>query len=203
VALDSVPAAAESMCAAQMSFGIRYVPRFSGAMPGGASGGSPAGSFVRATNGTSGGGGSVHAGNDGLSATTAGTRGQIPVDLWLVHGAPGQPDKILHQLVRASPEGGDYGFAPLTIETPSGPVVVRVSGSFGIANAQLTFITNRTVNYPPSPERGPTDVRGSGRTVHPMPSATEVLSFEMPPILAAPGGSALADQLSVRLRIGR
>ena len=87
----------------------------------------------------------------------------------------------------------------MTIDTPGGPVVVQVSGSFGIANAQLTFITSRTVKYPGSA----TDVRGSGRTVHPMPSPTDVLSFEMPPIPASPGGSALPNQLSVRLRIGR
>jgi hypothetical protein len=91
----------------------------------------------------------------------------------------------------------------LTIDTPSGPGVVHVNGSFGIANAELTVITNRTVNYPASSQRAATDVRGSGRTVHPLPSPADVLSFEMPPILASPGGSALPNQLSLRLRIDR
>ena len=204
VMLDTVPGAADSPCSLNVSFEARYMPRFSDRR-GSARVADVEGSLARARDGTGVAGPSVRTGESGLSAGQTPDRGTLmDVDLWLVHTAPDRKDEVIHQRVRSPQEGADFGFAPLSILTPQGRVIVQVNGSFGVADGQLTFVTNRSVKYAFQSVSGPIpDAQGTGRTVTLLPTAREVLSFEMPPIAASPGRAPLPNQLEVRIRIAR
>lgn len=195
----------DSACSTNVSFEVRYMPRSAEAIRALRTGAGAIGSHARGTDGTGVGGASVRAGVDGLNAGQARDRGSwMHADLWLVHSAPDRKDEVIHQLVRAPQEGADFAFAPISIATPRGPVVVQVSGSFGVADAHLTFVASRSVKYLfQSGRNGVPDIQGSGRTVNALPESGDVLSFEMPPIPSAPGGAPLPNQLALRVRIAR
>jgi hypothetical protein len=205
VPLDTVHAPRDSSCSINVSFEARYMPRFSEVMRRADSGGGSAGSLARGTDGTGAGGSAVRAGAGGVSAAQDSKRGSwMQVDLWLVHTAPDRKDEVVHQLVRSPQEGAEFTFPPLSIDTPRGGVVVQVSGSFGVADGQLIFITNRSVKYSFTAGRDAApDIQGTGRTVNAMPGPDAVLSFDMPPMPSGPGGTGLPNQLSVRARISR
>ena len=101
-----------------------------------------------------------------------------------------------------------FAFAPVTIDTPRGAVIVQVTGSFAVTNSasgspQLVFVTNRRATLTQT-EQAPRDSvsesQGSSRTTNPMPAPDEVLSFELPP-LRMTGRPAVPDQFSIRVRI--
>ena len=204
-AVDTVHGPPEGSCATNVAFEVRYMPRLSDVVRPFGAGDARAGSHARGTDGASAAGASVGGSGAGVSSVQAARRAtRMVADLWLVHSAPDREDEVIHQTVRAPQEGADFGFAPITIDTPRGKLIVSVGGSFGVADGQLTFITNRTVQYQFDAARdgASADVRGSGRTVNAMPGPDEVLSFEMPPIPGSPGGAPLPNQLSVRVRLG-
>jgi hypothetical protein len=208
--LETVHGQADSTCSTAVTFEVRYMPRFLEAMRratrvfGEAPTAAKSGSLARAPDGTGAEGASVRAGGSGLSAAATRPKNWMQVELWLVHTAPDRKDEVTHQLLRAPQEGADFTFAPISIETPRGSVVVQVSGSFGVADGQLIFVTNRSVKYLSSSGRdGAGDTQGTGRTVNAMPGSNDVLSFEMPPIKGSPGGAPLPNQFSVRVRIAR
>jgi hypothetical protein len=127
------------------------------------------------------------------------------VELWLVHSVPGKPDEVLHQTLRVSDDGTPFEFAPVTIETGNGSAV-QVTGSVATPGGdKLIFIANRKVTiFARSGERprdGAFDSQGTSRTIRQLPSPTDVLSFEMPPIRVTANGSPIADQFAVRVRV--
>ena len=101
-----------------------------------------------------------------------------------------------------------FAFAPVTIDTPRGAVIVQVTGSFGVTNGasgspQLVFVTSRRATFTQADQAARdsvSDSQGSSRTTNPMPSPDEVLSFELPP-LRMNGRPSVPDQFSVRVRI--
>ena len=204
VPLDTVAAPLDSPCPITVSFEVRFEERRGSASRVFGRGGVVSGSAARATDGTSVGGDRVATGAGGLTAGLGSTRGSwMQVHLWLVHTAPDRKDEVVHQLVRAPREGADFAFAPISIDTPRGSVVVQVSGSFGVADGQFIFVTNRSVKHVSQRDQKPPASEGTGRTVNAMPGPADVLSFELPPI-AGPGGAApLPNQLSVRVQVSR
>ena len=144
-------------------------------------------------------------GAGGLAAGPGGSRGSwMQVHLWLMHTTPDRKDEVVHQLVRAPREGADFAFAPISIDTPRGAVVVQVSGSFGVADGQFIFVTNRSVKYVSQRDQKTTPAsEGTGRTVNAMPGPADVLSFELPPIPGPGGAAPLPNQLSVRVQVTR
>lgn len=205
VALDTVHGPADATCSTNVSFEARYMPRLTAVVRAFGAGGTGTGSFARGVDGASATGAAVGAAGGAGGVQAQASRRQMVADVWLVHSAPGRPDDVIHQAVRGSEEGADFSFAPIAIDSPRGKVVVQVSGSFGLADGQLTFITNRSVKYLFGAGRdgAAPDVQGTGRTVNAIPGRAEVLSFEMPPVPGAPGGVPLPDQFSVRVRILR
>jgi hypothetical protein len=127
------------------------------------------------------------------------------VELWLVHSVPGKADEVLHQLLQAKEGGAAFAFAPVTIDTANGAATVEITGNVAIpGGGQLMFEANRKVTFARSsqtPRDGTFDSRGSSRTVRQLPSSSDVLSFEMPPIRGGTGGSPIADQFAVRVRV--
>jgi hypothetical protein len=125
------------------------------------------------------------------------------VNLWLVHHAPGRPERVQQQVLVAPAEGADFAFAPVSIDLPRGTASVQVSGSLSMTkDDQLVFATQRRVTYPQQPPRDVPD-QGRGQITNPMPAPGEVLSIELPPIRAASGGGALPDRFEVRVRFNQ
>ena len=129
------------------------------------------------------------------------------MNLWFVRTAPGQPEEVLAQPVVVISKEAAVAFAPLTLEAPEGPVVVRVTGSFditkGSSGEELVFVAARTITPASgSPRDGAAQIQGTSKVTTPMPGPEEVLSFEMPPIRLH-GGAELPDRLSVRVQITR
>jgi hypothetical protein len=126
------------------------------------------------------------------------------VELWLVHSVPGKSDEVLHQQLQAKEDGAAFAFAPVTIDTANGVATVEITGNVAIpGGGRLMFEANRKVTFARSSQTrdGAFDSKGSSRTVRQLPSSSDVLSFEMPPIRGATGGSPVADQFAVRVRV--
>jgi len=205
VPLDTVAAPPDSPCPVTVSFEVRFEERRGSATRAFGRGGVLSGSAARGPDGTGVGGDRVSTGPGGLSAGPNGDRGSwMQVHLWLVHTAPDRKDEVVHQLVRAPREGADFAFAPISIDTPRGAVVVQVGGSFGIADGQFIFVTNRSLKYLSQAARDSApSSEGTGRTVNAMPGSADVLSFELPPIPGPGGAAPLPNQLSVRVQMTR
>jgi hypothetical protein len=130
------------------------------------------------------------------------------VNLWLVHSAPGRPDEVLHQALRAPRLGAPFAFSPVTVDTPRGPMIVQVTGSLAIETGtsgeeQLVFVTNRrltSTRFDAAVRDAPPASQGGSRTRTAMPKPDDVLSFEMPPLRVREQGAA-PDQFAVRVRI--
>jgi hypothetical protein len=127
----------------------------------------------------------------------------IEAELWLIHRVPGREDVVFHQVVRAPQEAALFAFAPVSISTPSGEALVHVNGSLGVTSKQqLLFVANRHVTFPGQTERKfVANTTGTGKTISPMPTADEVISFDMPSIHVGGSQVVLPDQFSIRLRV--
>ena len=219
VILDSVWADATASCdVVRITLEARLAPRPAGRgggvgfglRPGsGASGGARAGSGSGSGSGAgsgSGGGALI----DGPNAGRVNADAVYDVELWLVH-QPGTGDE---RVVQAKPrfKGSWFQFtlSPLRIDTPRGVLSVEVSGALSVATGtagekELTFSTRRSVVLAQAggngDQVGKPEVSGSRETRMPMPSPTDVLSFEMPPLEIPGGGPALPDRVSLRVRI--
>jgi hypothetical protein len=138
-------------------------------------------------------------------------RNVTSADLWLVHAAPGIADETRHLAVDSlSSFPREFSFPPVAITTAAGVLTVLVQGTIetGLApdgEPRLYFSANRRVTFAPS-GRAPRDtasvVEASTKTAVPMPGPQDVLSFEMPP-LRVPGGDAVPNNLSIRVKLTR
>jgi hypothetical protein len=162
-----------------------------------------------------GGGGRVYFGSGGgtTTATVAAAGQPAPTmpsaDLWLVRTTPGQADQTQHvtaPAVTSIPR--TFTFAPVTIQTPAGAMLVTVHGTVEIGfspEGQRRFYlsASRTVTFSPAnrPARDAAPItEGSTKTTVPVPGPDEVLSFEMPPLRIA-GAPAVPDRFSVRVKL--
>lgn len=130
------------------------------------------------------------------------------MEFWLVRSAPGMEDQTVYQTLNASREGAMFAFAPVPVATREGTVGVQITGSFAIQGAppdeRLVFTTSRRLSYSPTtaqPRDRSQEAQGIGRIVRAMPGPDDVLSFELPPLPAAHGHSAIQDRFSLRVRI--
>jgi len=156
----------------------------------------------------------VSTGSQGeLKSTVVARAGQsapttLQADLWLVRSAPGRVDETLHITSPVIAIPRQFAFNPVTIQTSTGALYVRVEGTVEVGTSpegdrRFYFSANRTVNFAPTnrpPRDGARAVEGSTKTTVSMPKPDEVLSFEMPP-LRIPGGETLPDRLSIRVRL--
>jgi hypothetical protein len=133
---------------------------------------------------------------------------KLSADLWLVRRTPGRADETLHITSQVVPFPLAYAFAPLTIQTATGSLTVKVEGTVETGQSsegerRFHFTATRSVTSlttaRPAPDGKPI-VEGSTKTTVAMPGPEEVLSFEMPP-LKTPEGVALPDRLSIRVRL--
>jgi hypothetical protein len=131
------------------------------------------------------------------------------VELWLVHTAPGQPDRTEHQQVQAAPFTRAATFAPATIAASAGVFTVTVecfveTGLTPAGEPRLFVTATRKVSFVPA--NGPArDVRplveGSIKTAVERPGPNDVLAFELPAI-QYPGAPSVPDRFSIRLKLG-
>jgi hypothetical protein len=133
----------------------------------------------------------------------------VTAELWLVRSTPGRADETLHLASSVSPIPRPFAFTPITIQTASGALTIKVEGTIETGQSpegerRFYFSANRTVTF--APVNGPPrdsavrTVESSLKTTVTMPGPEEVLSFELPP-LKIPGGAAVPDQLSIRVRL--
>ena len=158
--------------------------------------------------------GSVQRTGQGGSATSGGGGvshpglGRLTADLWLVRSTPGAADQTLHVTSSLMPIPVAYAFAPLTIQTATGSVSVKVEGTIeaGLSpegEQRLHFTASRSVTTLTSsrPLRdGKAAIEGSTKTTLKMPGPDEVLSFEMPPLRTADGVTVAGPFLDPRPR---
>lgn len=129
-------------------------------------------------------------------------------DLWLIHSAPNRPDEVLHTTAAVWSMPRPFAFAPVTIHTPDAVVTVKVNGSVEVGHTPegeptFYFSANRAVTFAPlnRPARDVApSVEGTTKTSVAIPGPDDVLAFEMP-ALRIPGGPALPDGFSVRVRL--
>ena len=105
----------------------------------------------------------------------------LDADLWLVHLLPAGTTQAHYQRVRLTPAGGTFSFAPVSVSTPAGPVLVEVVGSFrryrSPAGGEFLYLSmTRSVGGAPLPNA----ITGGAGTVLALPGADEVLSVEIP-----------------------
>jgi hypothetical protein len=138
----------------------------------------------------------------------ASARPNFDVSLWLVRSVAGKQDEVWPQTLLTGHNETAFAFAPVTVETARGAVVLQVTGSVAVSNSaagpQLQFETKRRVTYPvtgAAPRDGGQDAQGGSRTTIPLPGPEEVLSFQLPPLPGRSDRPAIPDQLSVRVRI--
>jgi hypothetical protein len=174
---------------------------------GGVGGGS--GSGVGAGVSGSGGGRVVHMPKaDSPSDTSPRT---YTAELFLVRtdkAHPENPDFNLQGLILPAVRStAEFAFSPFTIDTPSGPLNVQITGVLRVTaeetSPQLVFMMTRTIRYSSSSSNrdSTSSVTGSSTTKNALPGPDDVLSFELPPIKVPNSSVTLPDQLSVRVRI--
>ncbi|MEO8484479.1 MAG: hypothetical protein ABI634_19900, partial [Acidobacteriota bacterium] len=182
-----------------------------------AAGGAANAGTVAGTSG--GGGGRIQLGRSADGVTSVASVGGVPVavfrtyqraELWLVHTAAGRPDEVLMATTMATPSVGEFSFAPMTIQTPTGVITVSVTGTVELGRdmtgtPKLVFGASRRATFVPSsrqPRDGNSSVESGGvaSTIVAVPGPEEVLSFEMPP-LQAPGLPTVPDMFAIRLRL--
>jgi hypothetical protein len=213
--LETINVATNGSCEARsVSLDVIYASRqelygFDPARPGAGGGGSVGGrsGFVQGAmkEAGAGGGASVSFGMQKLGHPAL---EKLSADLWLVRSTPGRSDETFHMTSKVMPIPTTYAFAPLTIQTTSGSVSVRVEGTVeaGLSpqgERQFHFTATRNVLSTTTrvPARdGRAVVEGSTKTTVSLPGPDEVLSFEMPPLRTA-DGVTLPDRLSIRVRV--
>jgi len=154
---------------------------------------------------TAGGGGAVH-----LPKTNANEPVEFSADLWLVKtdARKEKPEFNSQGLVLENARGAtSFAFSPFTIDTPGGPITVQINGSVQVTTergvAELIFTATRNTRYVANgPSRDSTsNTSGTSTTRNPMPTADEVLSFELPPIRVPNSTANVPEHYSVRVRI--
>ena len=133
---------------------------------------------------------------------------RLNAELWLVRSTPGRADETLHVAKQVMPIPSPYAFAPLTIQTSTGSLSVKVEGTIEVGlssegERKFHFTAQRTTTTLTSNRPARDDkpvVEGSTKTTVGMPGPEEVLSFEMPPLRTAEGVT-LPDRLSIRVRL--
>jgi hypothetical protein len=141
---------------------------------------------------------------------TRGFTGYQRAELWLVHSIPNRPDEVLMTSTIATTTVGDFAFAPVAVQTSTGLITVRVTGTVELgrdANGtpKLVFGARRRTSFVPAsrqPRDGEASVEAGGvaSTVVAVPGPEEVLSFEMPPLQGA-GLPTVPDGFAIRLRL--
>ncbi len=130
------------------------------------------------------------------------------VDLWLVHTAPGQPDRTEHQQAQAAPFTRAATFPPSAITTSAGVFTITVEcyvedGLSPAGEPRLFVSASRKVSYAPSNGQA-RDVRpvieGSIKTAVEKPGPNDVLAFELP-VIQYPGAPSVPDRFSIRLKL--
>jgi hypothetical protein len=122
--------------------------------------------------------------------------GAYDADLWLLHAQPSGAEQAQHQVVRLTPSGGTFSFAPVKFTTTTGEISVELTGSFrrfraptGVEYIEVSLA--RVVNGGTAPAGG---LSGTTSTLTVLPGAGDVVSFEMlgPSLRVAPGNTAVA-----------
>ena len=146
-------------------------------------------------------------GGAGVGGKTGAAAGRWwDVDLWLVRKLSGQPESSAHSRLRVT-DGAAFAFVPVSLDSPQGPVVVQVTGSFRVQDAaggpQLLFTTNRrvTVTSAQMPRDRAAGSTGTSTNTLAMPGPDDVVAFELPAVQLPNGGGTIPDQFSVRVRI--
>ena len=133
---------------------------------------------------------------------------RLNAELWLVRSTPGRADETLHVTSQVMPIPSPFAFAPMTIQTSTGSLSIKVEGTIeaGLTSdgdRKFHFTARRTTTTLTSNRPARDDkpvVEGSTKTTVGMPGPEEVLSFEMPPLRTAEGVT-LPDRLSIRVRL--
>ena len=214
--LDAVTVPATGLCPERsVALEVVFASRGGTIANGFGGGGGTRGGGLSGAGGGGGGGVRVLRSTEGGTTTTRfAVAGQpapttLKADLWLVHAVPGAADETFHLTVaQITSFPREFSFAPLAVRTAAGVLTVTVHGTIETGftpegEPRLYFSANRNVTFAPSgrPARDTAPVvEGSTRTAVAMPGADDVLSFEMPP-LRIPGGQALANRLSIRVRL--
>jgi hypothetical protein len=110
-----------------------------------------------------------------------GGKGQLDVDLWLVHVTPLGREQAQHQKVRLTTSGGPFTFAPVKFSTSQGEIGVELNGSFlrytSAGESEFLLLNlSRVVTGGTAPAAG---LAGATSSFVPLPRGDEVLSFEM------------------------
>jgi hypothetical protein len=222
VPLDSATTEPTVLCAARtIGFEARFAPRPGWVRAPRRGGANESSSVTIVRGGGSGGGvGSGTGAGAGASASgggdsirrpaSANDSKELSAELWLVRkdAASEKPEFNLQGLVLDKLQGvTPFSFSSFSIETPSGPVTVQISGSLQVTNergpTELVFTASRSVHSATSrpTNKATANFSGNSTTRNPMPGPDEVLSFELPPIRLPNSTTTLPDQYSVRLRI--
>jgi hypothetical protein len=121
--------------------------------------------------------------------SVAGGAAALDADLWLVHTTPAGTSQAHHQKVRVAREGMTaFGFAPVTVTTPSGELSVELIGSFRRyiapgAQEYLSVAMSRRF----AGDALPAAVVDGTETIFPLQSQ-EVISLQIPAGSARAGG---------------
>jgi hypothetical protein len=122
--------------------------------------------------------------------SVAGGTAALDADLWLVHTTPAGTSQAHHQKVRLARDGVTaFGFAPVTVTTTRGDVSVELIGTFRryIAPGQQEYLSV-AMSRRFAGDALPAGVIDGTETIFPVPSASEVLSLQIPAGSRAGGG---------------
>lgn len=132
----------------------------------------------------------------------------LRANLWLVRSVPGEPDQTQLITSTVTPIPREFTFAPIAVAASNGVINVQIKGTIETGwtpegEQQLYFSASRSATLVPTtqPARdsGATS-ESSVKTAVPLPGPDQILSFELPPLQMAGGGTALG-QLSIRVRL--
>jgi hypothetical protein len=146
-------------------------------------------------------------GDEGWRTATVVTRlmppRQYTVDVWLVPETSGStsPPALSQRLTQAiGGTGGRFAFPPIPIDTGTRATVIEISALvIPVAGERVVVAITRHV----TPSEGAAPVSAGWMKAVPMPSATDVLSFEIPAPLASEVAIVPKQRHALRLRITR
>jgi hypothetical protein len=126
------------------------------------------------------------------TGATAGGRGALNADLWLLHAAPRDRLGTSHQSMRLDSNGGAFTFPGLTVSTARGDVSVEIAGSIAryrtaSGGEYLLVSLRRVISGAGAPPQG---FSGSTSSLIALPPPEEVVSFEMPAVATRGRGGA-------------
>jgi hypothetical protein len=125
--------------------------------------------------------------------------------LWFVHTRPDGTESVQQRAVTVGGDGAAFVFPPTSIDTARGTVLVEVSGRVRVADAAadspvLDVWINRLVQT--EGEASGEGFGGAHKTI-PLRSASEVVSFELPPLSGSAQGLLRGHQFALRIRVPR